>query len=154
MEISAHHPVSRFFVSTELARVQINLEIDLVLQELKFYAVLIVWLLSGVCNVLSPDRLKLGLDNYHLREGSRIKLDMSSNLIALFEGNYKLGQILVVIFNLFHILNNLYFSTLGAKDFWTTIKERWEKLRREPSSQEQAWLIPQPGRNTWGDSGE
>ena len=34
------------------------------------------------------------------------------------------------------------------------VETRWEKLRREPSIPEQAWLIPQPGRNTWGDSWE
>ena len=41
---------------------------------------------------------------------------------------------------------------LGAEDFRTIIKTRWEKLRQEPSTPEQAWSIPQPGRNTWGDS--
>ena len=74
VEISAHHHVSLPIASAELARVQVNLEIDLVLQGLKFYSVLIVWVLYGVCNVLNPDSLKLGLDNYHLKEGSRIKL--------------------------------------------------------------------------------
>ena len=35
---------------------------------------LIIWLLSGACNVLNPARLKFGLDNYHLKEDSRIRL--------------------------------------------------------------------------------
>ena len=74
-KISTHHTVSVPIVYTELARVQLNLEIDLVLQERKFYVVFIVWLLSGACNVLNPNRLKLGLDNYHLKEGSRIRMD-------------------------------------------------------------------------------
>ena len=52
------------------------------------------------------------------------------------------------------MLNNSCFSTLGAEDFRTIMEKSWEKLRREPSNPEQAWLIPQPRRNTWGDSRE
>ena len=59
-----------------------------------------------------------------------------------------------MIVDLFYILINLCLSTSGAKDFLTIIEKRWEKLRREPSNPEQAWLIPQPSRNTWGDSRE
>ena len=43
---------------------------------------------------------------------------------------------------------------LGAKDFQTIIEKRWEKLRSKPSNPEQAWLIPQPSRNSRGDSKE
>ena len=68
---------------------------------------------------------------------------MSLNLIALAERNFKLQQILVAILDLFFILNSLCFSTSGA-----------EKLRREPSNKEQAWLISQPSRNTWGEPRE
>ena len=42
----------------------------------------------------------------------------------------------------------------GAEDLQTIIEKRWEKLRQEPSSPELAWLIPQPSRNTSGDSRE
>ena len=35
----------------------------------------------------TPNRLKLGRNNYRSLEGSGIKLDMSSNLIALLEQN-------------------------------------------------------------------
>ena len=52
------------------------------------------------------------------------------------------------------VLINIYLSTLGAEDFRKIIKNRWKKLGGEPSTLEQAWLIPQPGRNTWGDSRE
>ena len=43
---------------------------------------------------------------------------------------------------------------LGAEDFRTIIEMRWERFRQESSTPEQAWFIPQPGRNTWGDSRE
>ena len=42
VEIPAHPLISPPIVSAELARVQLNLEIDLELQKLKFYAVLIL----------------------------------------------------------------------------------------------------------------
>ena len=151
---SDHLLVSLSNVSSEVARVQANLEVDLVLQELKLYIVLIVWLLTRVFHGLDSAKLKLGVDNYLLKEGSRTKLVMSLNLIALVERNYKLQQMLVAIFNLFYILNNLCFSTSGAKGFQFIIEMRWEKLRREPPNLEQAWLIPEPCRNTWGESRE
>ena len=37
--------------------------------------------------IITPNRLKLGRDNYQSLEGSGIKLDMASNLIALLERN-------------------------------------------------------------------
>ena len=94
---------------------------------------------------------------------------MFLNLIALLERNRELycewygifikkihlldlQQILVAISSLFYILNNLYFRTSGAEDFQIIIKRWWEKLRGEPLTTEQGWLIPQPDRNTWGDS--
>ena len=39
---------------------------------------------------MTPNRLKLGQNNYKSLEGSRIKLDMSSNLIVLLERNREL----------------------------------------------------------------
>ena len=83
METSDNLLVSLSIVSAEVARVQPKLEADLLLQEMKLYIVFIVWLLTGVCYVLDPAKLKLEVDNYLLKEGSRTKLDMSSNLIAL-----------------------------------------------------------------------
>ena len=50
------------------------------------------------------------------------------------------------------MLTSLYFSTLGAEEFHTIIDRRWEELRSKPSNPEQAWLIPQPSRNSWGDT--
>ena len=40
---------------------------------------------------------------------------------------------------------------LGAKEFRVEIEERWKRVRSKPSKLEQAWLIPQPGRSSWGD---
>ena len=40
--------------------------------------------------ILTPNRLKLGQNNYCSLEGSGIKLDMSSNLTALLERNREL----------------------------------------------------------------
>ena len=40
--------------------------------------------------ILTPNRLKLGRNNYCSLEGSGIKLDMSSNLTALLERNQEL----------------------------------------------------------------
>ena len=133
-------------VSAEMARVQANLEFDLILQEMKHYMVLNVWLLTGACYVLDSAGYKIRVDNYLIKEGSRTKLDISLNLIALIERNYKF------IVELLYILINLGFNTSGAQDFRIIIEKRWEKLRREPSNPEQAWLIPQPSRNFWGDS--
>ena len=111
MKISEQISVTPSVVSAEMARVQANLEFDLVLQEMKHYTVLTVWLLTGVCYVLTSDGFKLRVDNYLLKEGSRTKLYMSSNLIPLIERNYKL------IVELFYIIINLCFSTSGAEDF-------------------------------------
>ena len=41
--------------------------------------------------IITPNRLKLGRNNYRSLEGSGIKLDMSSNLIALLERNRELN---------------------------------------------------------------
>ena len=61
VETSDHLLVSLSIVSTEVARVQASIEVDFVLlQELKLYIVLLVWLLTGVCYVLDPAKLKLG----------------------------------------------------------------------------------------------
>ena len=106
-------PVTPSVVSAEMARVRANLEFDFVLQEMKHYIVLIVWLLTGVCNVLDSAGLKLEVYNYLLKKGSRTKLYMSSNLIALIGRNYKLQRVL----DLFYMLINLFFSTLGAQEF-------------------------------------
>ena len=76
--------------------------------------------------------LKLRVDNFLSKEGSRTKIYMSSNLMAHIKRNY--NQIL----DLFHMLISLCFSTLGAEDFRTIIEERWEKLRRKQSNLEQA----------------
>ena len=46
MNISEQLPVTPSVVSAEMARVQANLEFDLILQEMKHYIVLIVWLLT------------------------------------------------------------------------------------------------------------
>ena len=48
----------------------------------------------------------------------------------------------------------VYVSTLGAGGFRRTIKKRWEKLRKKPSTLVQTWLILQPDRKAWGDSCE
>ena len=40
----------------------------------------------------------------------------------------------------------LIFSTCGANEFKETIVKRWRKLRSEPSTMEQAWLITHPSR--------
>ena len=40
--------------------------------------------------IITPKRLKLGRNNYQSLEGSGIKLDMASNLIALLERNWEL----------------------------------------------------------------
>ena len=77
----------------------------------------------------------------------------------LMSYNTNTTQFLAVVSNFFYILwlisftalINIYLSTLGAKDFQTIIKKRYVEIRREPSTLEQAWLIPQSGRNTWGD---
>ena len=37
---------------------------------------------------------------------------------------------------MFYMLISFCFSTSGAEDFQTIIKERWEKLRRKPSNPE------------------
>ena len=84
--------------------------------------------------------LKLRVDNYLLREGSRTKVFKSLNLIFLIK--------------LFYMLINLCFSMSGAENFQTIIEERWEELRSKPSDPEQAWLIWQPIRNSWGDTKE
>ena len=52
------------------------------------------------------------------------------------------------------MLVSLCFSTSGADDFRAIVEERWEELRIKPSNPEQAWLIPQPSRNSWGDTRE
>ena len=41
-------------------------------------------------DIITPNRLKLGRNNYRSLEGSGIKLDMSSNLTALLERNREL----------------------------------------------------------------
>ena len=41
--------------------------------------------------IITPNRLKLGRNNYQSLEGSGIKLDMASNLIALLERNRELS---------------------------------------------------------------
>ena len=69
--------VTGSIVSTEVARVHADLEVVLVLQEMKLYLILFVWLLTGVCYFLDSVRLKLGVDNYLLKEGLRTKLDIS-----------------------------------------------------------------------------
>ena len=117
-------------VSAEMARVQANLEFDLILQEMKHYMVLNVWLLTGACYVLDSAGLQLRVDNYLLKEGSRTKLYMSSNLISLIERDYKLQRVLVAILDLFYMLINLCFSTSGTEDFRIIIEKRLEKLRR------------------------
>ena len=40
--------------------------------------------------IITPNRLKLGENNYRALEGSGIKLDMASNLTALLERNREL----------------------------------------------------------------
>ena len=50
------------------------------------------------------------------------------------------------------MLTSLYFSTLGAEEFQTTVERRWEEERSKPSNPEQTWLIPQPSRKSWGDT--
>ena len=52
------------------------------------------------------------------------------------------------------MLISLYFSTSGAEDFQTIIEKRWEELWSKPSNLHQALLIPQPSRNSWGDTRE
>ena len=84
---------------------------------MKHYIVLIVWLLTGVCYVLDSAGLQLRVDNYLLKESSRTKLYMSSNLISLIERDYKLQRVLVAILDLFYMLINLCFSTSGTEDF-------------------------------------
>ena len=91
-------------------------------------------------NIIDSDGWKLRMDNYLLREGSRTKLFKSLNLIFLVK--------------LFYMLISLCFSTSGAEDFQAIIEERWEELRSKPSNMEQACLIPQPSRNSWGDTRE
>ena len=71
-------------------------------------------------------------------EGSRTNLVKSLNLTFLIK--------------LFCMLISLYFNMLGAEYFRTIIEKRWEELRSKPSNPEQAWLIPQPSRNSWGDT--
>ena len=68
---------------------QANFKFDLVLQEMKHYTLFFVWLLTAVCYGLESAGLKLGVDNYFLKEGSRTKLYKSSNLTALIKINYK-----------------------------------------------------------------
>ena len=77
-------------VSAEMARVQAKLEFDLEVQEMKYYIVLMVWLLTRVCYVIGSTGLKLRVDNYLLKEGSRTKLFKLSNLIFLIKLFYML----------------------------------------------------------------
>ena len=94
----------------------------------------------GNIKIIDPAGLKLKVDNNLLRKGSRIKLFKSLNLIFLTK--------------LFYMLISLCFSTSGAEDFQTIIEERWEEPRSKPSNPKQAGLIPQPCRNSWGDTRE
>ena len=66
---------------------QANLKFDLVLQEMKQNTVFFVWLLTAVCYGLESAGLKLGVDNYFLKEGSKTKLYKSLNLTAQIKKN-------------------------------------------------------------------
>ena len=97
-------------VSTEMSRVQAKLEFDCEEQEINYYIVLMVWLFTGVFYIIDSFELKLRVDSYLLKEGSRTKLYKFSNLIFLIK--------------LFFML--ISFSTQGAEDFQTIIEERWK----------------------------
>ena len=75
--------------------------------------------------IIIPNRVKLGRNNYSSLEGSGINIDMSSNPKELFERNRELHCELKSC----TVLNNIYFSTSGVEEFQTIIKTRWEKLR-------------------------
>ena len=47
---------------------QAKLEFDLEVQEMKYYKVLVVLLLTGVSYIIDSAGLKLGVDNYLLKE--------------------------------------------------------------------------------------
>ena len=79
------------------------------------------------------------ITEFKFKEGSRTKIDKSLDLTFL---------------KIFFILTSFYFSTAGAEKFLTIIEERWKELRSKPSNPEQAWLVPQPSRNSWGDTRE
>ena len=110
---------------------QAKLEFDLEEQKMEY---------QWNTNIVDSAGLKLRVDNYLLKEGSRTKLFKSLHQTFLIK--------------LFCMLISLYFSELGAEDFLTIIEERWKELRNKFSNQEQAWLIPQPSRNSWGDTRE
>ena len=124
INLSEQVSITPSVASTEMARVQAKLEFDLEVQKIKYYIVHMVWLLTGVCYITDSAGLKLRVDNYLLKEGSRTKLFRSLNIIFLIK--------------LFYVLISLCFSTLGAEDFRTIIEERWEKFRSKPSNPEQA----------------
>ena len=43
---------------------------------------------------------------------------------------------------------------MGADEFPETSETRWRKLRSNPTSLVQTWLIPHPKKSAWGDSKE
>ena len=85
------------------------------------------------------DRLYLTvlITEFKSKEGSRTKIDKSLDLTFL---------------KIFFGLTSLYFSTLGAMEFRTIVERRWEELRSKPFNSEQTWLIPQPSKNSGGDT--
>ena len=122
MNLSENTYIISSIVSTELARVQAKVEFDLELQKIEY---------QGNTNIIDSAEFKL-------KEGSRTKLVKSLDLTFLVK--------------LFCMLISLYFSTSEAEDLWKIIERRWVELRSKPSNPEQAWLIPQPSRNSWGDT--
>ena len=94
------------------------------------------------------------------REGSETKIDKSQNLTVLItESKFKEGSrtkidksLDLIDLKIFFVFTSLYFSILVAEEFRSIIENRWDELRSKPSNPEQAWFIPQPSRNSWGDT--
>ena len=80
---------------------QAKLEFDLEEQKMEY---------QWNTNIVDSAGLKLRVDNYLLKEGSRTKLFKSLNQTFLIK--------------LFCMLISLYFSTSGAEDFQMIIEER------------------------------
>ena len=74
LNVSEQVSVTPSVVFAEMASVQAKLEFDLEVQKLKHYITSMVWLLTGVCFIIDSAELKLRVDNYLLKEGSRTKL--------------------------------------------------------------------------------
>ena len=87
--------------------------------------------------VSTDDCEQISIDNRRLRLDSGTKIDKFQDLLM---------SCVSFIF--------MYFSTCGAEEFMVTIEKRWRKLRSEPSTAEQGWLIPHPSRSAWSNSRE